>query len=85
MRATYCKAGVVLMTQTNRQLPVRKERCALLQVPEYVFDLCERGAKIVEDLPRENVPIGKVAGVFQAVVAKPEEIEAWQRVQSWSR
>jgi hypothetical protein len=36
----------------------------------------ESGFKVVDDLPDENVGIGKVIRVFGAFVSEPEDVEA---------
>jgi len=38
--------------------------------------LFEGGFEIIDDFPGENVGIGKVVGIFEALVAKPEDVEA---------
>ena len=49
---------------------------AKLQVSEHILDLRERGPQIIRDLLRKQVRLGEVGRVFEALVAKPEEIEA---------
>jgi hypothetical protein len=36
----------------------------------------ESGFEVVDDFLGENVGIGKVVGVFETVVAEPEDVEA---------
>jgi hypothetical protein len=38
--------------------------------------LFKGGFEVVDDLLGQNVGIGKIVGVFQAFVSKPEDVEA---------
>jgi hypothetical protein len=38
--------------------------------------LFQGGFEVIDDLPSENVGIGKVVGVLQAIVSEPEDVEA---------
>jgi hypothetical protein len=34
------------------------------------------GFEVVDDLPGENIGIGEIVGVFEALVSEPEDVEA---------
>jgi hypothetical protein len=44
--------------------------------PRGLVELFQSGFEVVEDLLGENVGIGKIVGDFEALVSKPENIEA---------
>jgi hypothetical protein len=39
-------------------------------------ELFERGFEIIDDFLGEYIGIGKIVGVFEAFVSKPEDVEA---------
>src|SRR5436189_226326 len=46
------------------------------ELGEHVFELGEGGAEVLDDLGGDDVGVGEGGGVFEALVADPEEVEA---------
>lgn len=67
-------AGRSLAPSPRRLLEIRRNR-PLLQVAQHVLDLRERGAQVVGDLLRQQVCLGQVGRVFQALVTQPGRLQ----------
>ena len=56
-------------------LPRRVRRCTS-EITRNQAELLDGGFEIVDDFLGDDVGVGKVRGVFEAVVFEPEDVEA---------
>jgi hypothetical protein len=69
------QVGLVPEIRSRQSLLFRFEIRSTRVIRDFT-ELFEGGFEVLDDFPGENVWIGKIVGVFEAFISKPEDVEA---------